>query len=268
MKLMDMKAKVFFSLLIVLFLTSQAFAGWVVERVNRDFEGEETTEITYVQKNKMKIVEPKMIIMVDLEKNLYYIVSRGPEFKLYWSGTPEQMRKEGEEMAKQMEEAYLKKLSPEQREQYNQYKESMKEETKGSTIEKKIEVNAKKTSEKATIAGYPTRKYQVWVDGELREELWISSKIKVKDEIDLNKLEKFQEAMSGPSEEESYESSPEYKKLMEQGTPLKSIEYYDQGNTVTEVKKVEKKQIPDSEFKVPKGYRKISLLELQQLQER
>jgi len=265
MKLMDMKAKVILSLFIVLFLTSQAFAGWMVESVNRDTNGEETTEILYVQKNKMKSVGPEMIMITDLDKNLLYIVNPKPEFKIYWSGTPEEMRKEIEEMTKQMEEAYLKNMSPEQREQYKQYKESMKEKPKEPPTKKKFEV--KKTSEKAIVAGYPTRKYQVWVNGELKEELWISSKIKIKDEIDLNKLEKFKEAMSGPEEEESYESSPEYMALMEQGIPLKSINYSNQGNSVNEVKKVEKRKIPDSEFKVPKGYKKISLLELHQLQE-
>ncbi|MCD6471837.1 DUF4412 domain-containing protein [Candidatus Aerophobetes bacterium] len=265
MKLMDMKAKVILSLFIVLFLTSQAFAGWMVESVNRDTNGEETTEILYVQKNKMKSVGPEMIMITDLDKNLLYIVNPKPEFKIYWSGTPEEMRKGIEEMTKQMEEAYLKNMSPEQREQYKQYKESMKEKPKEPATKKKFEV--KKTSEKAIVAGYPTRKYQVWVNGELKEELWISSKIKIKDEIDLNKLEKFKEAMSGPEEEESYESSPEYMALMEQGIPLKSINYSNQGNSVNEVKKVEKRKIPDSEFKVPKGYKKISLLELHQLQE-
>lgn len=262
---MDMKAKVILSLFIVLFLTSQAFAGWMVESVNRDTNGEETTEILYVQKNKMKSVGPEMIMITDLDKNLLYIVNPKPEFKIYWSGTPEEMRKGIEEMTKQMEEAYLKNMSPEQREQYKQYKESMKEKPKEPATKKKFEV--KKTSEKAIVAGYPTRKYQVWVNGELKEELWISSKIKIKDEIDLNKLEKFKEAMSGPEEEESYESSPEYMALMEQGIPLKSINYSNQGNSVNEVKKVEKRKIPDSEFKVPKGYKKISLLELHQLQE-
>ena len=111
------------------------------------------------------------------------------------------------------------------------------------------------------------KQYQVWVNGELKEEKWISTKIKPTDEIDLEKLEKFQKAMGGPEAEESYESSPEYMHLMEIGAEMKTIGYHEGGSEITEMKKIEEKEIPDSEFEVPKGYRKISLFELHQLQE-
>jgi hypothetical protein len=262
-----MKAKGLLLVFSTLLLASQSFAGWVGEQVTTDTEGEKTTEITYIQNNKMKNVGPEEITMFDLEKGLFYMISPSPEHKVYWCGTPEQMRKEMEETQKKMEEEYLKQMSPEQREAYKQYQEKMKGETKEAAKEKKIKVEVKKTSETTTIAGYPTRKYQVWVNGELKEELWISTKIKLIDEFDLNKLEKLTEAMSGPEAEESYESSPDYMQLMEIGTPMKTISYHEGGSWITETKTIEKKQIPNSEFEVPKGYRKLSLFELQQLQE-
>ena len=262
---MKVIAKVFLLLLVTLLLTPPIFAGWVGEQVTTDSEGKETTEINYMQQNKVKTVGAEEIIIIDLEKNLFYMIS--PEHKVYWSGIPEQMRKEMEETQKKMEEAYLQKLTPEQQEQYKKYKESTEKETKEAAKEKKIKLEVKKTSETTTIAGYPTRKYQVWVNGELKEEKWISTKIKIIDEIDLEKLEKFQKAMSGLEAEESYGSSPDYMHLMEIGAEMKTIVYYEGGSTITETKKIEKKQIPDSEFKVPKGYRKLSLFELQKLEE-
>jgi hypothetical protein len=261
-----MKAKGLLLVFSTLLLASQAFAGWVMEEVTTDIEGNKTTKTRYVQNNKVKDVGPEEITMLDLEKNLFYMISPSPEYKVYWCGTPEQMQKEMEETRKKMEEEYLKKMSPEQREAYKQYQEKMKGETKEPAKGKKLKVEVKKTSETTTIAGYPTRKYQVWVNGELKEEKWISKKIKPTDEIDLEKLEKFLKAMSGPEAEESYESSPDYMHLMEIGAEMKTIGYHEEGSEITEMEKIEKKKIPYSEFEVPKGYRKLSLFELQQLQ--
>ena len=140
----------------------------------------------------------------------------------------------------------------------------MEDEAKKLTIKKKVKVDVKKTSDKATIAAYSGQKYQVLVDGKLKEELWVCAKINLKDEGDINKLNQLIEAMSGPGEEDnSYEHSTEYVKLMEQGYSLKSIEYDEEGNKedVTVAVKVEKKNIPNSEFEVPKGYRKLSAAE-------
>ena len=47
---------------------------------------------------------------------------------------------------------------------------------------------------------------------------------------------------------------------MEKGYKLKSITYDEYGmeESVSETIKIEKKNIPDSEFKVPKNYKKLS----------
>ncbi len=255
-----MKAKGLLLIFSTLLLASQAFAGWVVEEVTTNREGEKTTRITYIQNNRMKSVGSETM-MFDLEKGLIYFLS--PERKAYWSGTLEEYRKGMKEGQKQMEEAQLKKMTPEQRKAYKQYKDKMEEETKEPTLKKKVKVEVKKTSGKTTIAGYSGQKHQVLVDGKLKEELWICSKINIKDELDLNKFTQIMEAMRGPEAEESYESSPEYMKLIEQGYPLKRLTYDEEGNKeeVTEAKKVEKKNIPDSEFEAPKGYKKLSTAE-------
>ncbi len=264
---MKVKTKVLLLVFITLMLTPPAFAGWVAEVMVKGIEGEEYTEVLYIQNNKMKNVGHDQIMMFDLEKKLFYIISPDPAQKLYWGGTPEQWKKEMEGTKTKMEEEYLKQMTPEQKEAYEKYKKSMKGGEAEAPKEKKLNVNVKKTSEKATIAGYPTQKYQVWVDGQLKEEMWISTKIQIKDEFDMRKLEELQNEFGGPEEEVSYESSPEYMAIMEQGIPLKTIDYYEGGSEVREFKKIEKKQIPDSEFEVPKGYRKISIFDLQQLQE-
>ncbi|MCK4311590.1 MAG: DUF4412 domain-containing protein [Candidatus Cloacimonetes bacterium] len=254
-----MKRKGLFLAFITLLLTSQAFAGWVMEEVSSYGESEKTTDIRYIQQNKMKSVGSETFI-VDLEKGIFYFIV--PEREAYWSGTPEEFRKLMEEGQKMMKEQQLESMTPEQREAYKQYMKTREEETK--TVPPKQKVEVKKTSEKAKIAGYSGQKYEVWVDGKLKEDVWVCADIKPQDEIDIKKLVQFFETMYKSDEDEgSYKSSPEYKKIAiygEKGANLKSITYDEYGmeKSVSETVKIEKKNIPDSEFEVPKNYKKLN----------
>ena len=254
-----MKRKGLFLAFITLFLASQAFAGWVMEEVSYYGEEQKTTDIRYVQQNKVKSVSSKTTI-IDLEKGIFCFTV--PEREVYWSGTPEEFRKLMEESKKMMEEHQLESMTPEQIEAYKKYKKQREEEVK--TVPPKQKVEVKKTSKKAKIAGYSSQKYEVWVDGKLKEELWLCAEIMPLDEIDIKKLEQFFETMSGSGEREgSYHSSPEYEKIatyMEKGYKLKNITYDEYGmeKSVSETVKIEKKNIPDSEFEVPKNYKKLN----------
>jgi hypothetical protein len=271
---MKIKTTALLSAFITLFLASEVLGGWVTEEVTTYGEGARDTTISYVQKNKVMVVNSETMVF-DFEKGMLYFLVR--EHKVYWSGTPEEWLQSMEEGQKQMEEAQLKKMTPEQREAYSQYTKQMNQEAEKPTPREEIEVEVKRTSEQATIAGYSGRKYQVWVDGKLKEELWVCAeidpqdeidlhKLEPQDEIDLHKLEEFTKAMGGLSEEGSYESSPEYMKIatyMEQGLVLRSVTYDEEGTReqVSETTRLENKNIPASEFNVPEGYKRLSTAE-------
>ena len=254
-----MKRKGLFLVFITLFLASQAFAGWVMEEVSSYGEEQKSTDIRYIQQNKVKSVGSETTI-ADLEKGIFYFIV--PEREAYWSGTPEEFHKLMEDGQKMMEKQQLESMTPEQREAYKQYKKQREEEVK--TVPHKQKVEVKKTSEKVKIAGYSSQKYQVLVDGKLKKELWLCTEIMPKDEIDIQKLDKFFETMYGSDEDKgSYKSSPEYKKIAiygEKGANLKSITYDEYGMEKygSETTKIEKKNIPDSEFEVPKNYKKLN----------
>jgi hypothetical protein len=204
-------------------------------------------------------------MIFDFEKGVISFLVR--EHKVYWSGTPDEWLQGMEEGQKQMEEAQLKRMTPEQREAYSQYMKQLNEEAEKPTPEEEIEVEVKRTSEQATIAGHSARKYQVWVDGELKEELWVCAEIDPQgDETDRHKVEQFTKAMTALGKEDSYESSPEYMKIatyMEQGYVLRSVTYDEQGTRkrVGETTRVENRDIPASEFNVPEGYKRLSTAE-------
>ena len=126
------------------------------------------------------------------------------------------------------------------------------------------EVSISKAGDGETVAGFKTTKYKVMVNGALYEEVWVSDDTALqKDWQPLAPMMKEFEACTAAMAEigsPSPETSPKYQALMEKGLPLKTIRYQNgEKDTVTDVMKIEKNNIPDAEFKTPKGYSEVPL---------
>jgi len=136
--------------------------------------------------------------------------------------------------------------------------------TKGKKSSRQ-DVSIVKSGDGGTIAGYKTVKYKVLVDGELFKEIWLTLDSSLMKEYKplIPVLKKFDSCTISMEMESSPENTPEYQKLWEAGFELKSVRY-EGGNpeSETDVVQLEKKTIPESEFKVPTGYRQVSFTEL------
>ncbi len=245
-----------------LFLVSNAFAGWVTQSTTTYSAGEgmppegSDEQTMYLQNNKLKTVNVgDQTVIFDVDKGEMMVLI--PERKVYFSGKPEDIMNAVKAMADKMKQAMMAQMTPEQRKAYEQYMEQPQEE---AAPKKKREV--KKTNEQATIAGYPATKYEVWVNDELDEELWITTKVKLSDEIDIDAVSNMMKAMGTPGEEASFEMTDEYLELMRQGAPLKTV-HYENGEQqyVEETTNVQKKDIPASEFVPPADYKKLTMEE-------
>ena len=259
-----MKTKSILAVLLTLALATPALAGWVIEEANTDSSGEQTIDTVYFQKNKAKVVSPRQTMIFDIDKGVMSFVVT--ERKVYWTGTPEEFQRGMKAGSDRMMEERMKQIPPEQRQAYEKYMKQMKAKDQASPAKREFNVEVKKTSDKVTISGYSGQKYQVIVDGMLKEELWVCDKIDITGEGDREKFRKLTDSMSEPGQGDSYRSSPEYVKIsqyMEKGYPVKRMHYDESGNETygSEMKKIEKKNIPGSEFEVPKGYKKLSINE-------
>jgi len=127
------------------------------------------------------------------------------------------------------------------------------------------DVSIVKSGDGGTIAGYKTVKYKVLVNGELFKEIWLTLDSSLMKEYKplIPLLKKFNSCTNRMEMASSPENTPEYQKLWEAGFELKSVKY-EGGNPEyeTDVVKLEKKTIPESEFKTPLGYKKISFSEM------
>lgn len=117
----------------------------------------------------------------------------------------------------------------------------------------------KRAGENAIINGFQTEKIQIWADGELMEENWVTR------DADMGEFEKVMEKVAqGLSKEfrsETKEGQEIYEKLKPYGFPILVKDYaitYGLGAVnVLEVKKLERKDLKEDIFLPPPGYRRV-----------
>lgn len=202
-----------------------------------------------------------------------------PDRGVYWEGTIDELCTTirdttaaiGKAMHDAMEEQ-LSKLPPESRAKVEALRKQL--EANRKTDEGKTGpgvVKVERTEETATIAGQPTRKYSVLVDGALYEEDWLTTDPALAKEFALDRASELMSRVSScatasdpdPSHPKGIDEGKIYQKLYPQGWPLKTVAYAGgKSHTKAEITKVEKRDVPESEFKPPAGFRKAPLSEV------
>jgi len=111
----------------------------------------------------------------------------------------------------------------------------------------------------------------VLVDGKLYEEDWLTTDPALAKEFSLDKASALMSRVSAcaqssdqdPSRAKSVDEGKIYQKLYPQGWPLKAVSHSGgKPRTKTEIEKIEKEDVPESQFKPPDGYRKAPLAEV------
>ncbi|HSF34047.1 MAG TPA: DUF4412 domain-containing protein [Candidatus Tectomicrobia bacterium] len=254
-----------------------AGAGWVIEQIeyaNLGAEGTSTRQ--YIAKNRLKTVGEGNTFIMDFAKNLF--IATDEENRVYWSGAVDEYVQEvksfqqaANDLARaQMEEA-MKEMPADQRQRMENLLQAMRganASSPSSPASKRPEVKVEPTTETAMLAGYKASKTMVYADGKPYQEVWLSKGLTLKTDLDLKRLRGLQAKLTqaimiAPPGREAVEEDPAYEQLLEQGYPLKIVELGEGGEpeSVTEVVRIDKRDIPEREFQVPEGYRRIDLHE-------
>jgi len=131
--------------------------------------------------------------------------------------------------------------------------------------QKPLKVEIVSQGDGGMMAGYQTEKYSVLANGEPYETVWLATDESLLKEIkslmgmisEFQKCSKIMDFGAPP-----VELSPEYIKMMLKGLTLKSIKMEEgMENVTTNPVSIEIKDIPDSEFQVPAGYKEMSFTE-------
>jgi len=222
-------------------LEKSAYSGLIMEQVNYQQGSNDKEKVTiYVQGNKFKQVEnsgpfsPAVIfdlnsgdiMFVNDEKKLYIILNRN---------------------------------------EYLKYIESVIAENKDVSTSSR-NVTLKKTDETAAIAGYSSRKYEIYDNGKLQSEYWVSGDAGFSQELDMDKMSKLMNEVKRISQNVGGSASisdNEYKifeEIYKDGYPMKTVYHSPEGDKtfIEEVISVKKQDLPLTEFQPPAGYEKIT----------
>jgi hypothetical protein len=255
-----MKKRIGFMVILSL-ITVQLFGGWVIETVENGEDEEPLKQIFYIQDNKMKVAGEETIIF-DLDREIMIFIDH--EKKVYFAGNPSEIISGAKSSMMEMMEERLKDLPPDQQEMIKKQMEEMGADgTTQASPKKKVAV--KKTSKNDRVAGYSVNLFEIMVNDEHTEDLWIAPKVSLAGELDLDKLTDFMKNMK--MGEADYTSADEYISLFREGFPLRTV-HYNMGYkevSVSEAVKVEKRAIPASEFNPPAGYEKKEMAEMMQM---
>ncbi|MBI3329199.1 MAG: DUF4412 domain-containing protein [Nitrospinae bacterium] len=252
-----------------------ACAGWVLEQIEYANPGAERTRtVQYISKNRLKTVGAGNTFIMDLHQNGF--TASDQENRVYWSGTVHEYIQEvqtfqqtASDLARQQMEEALKDLPPDQRramEEVIKQREGPGVPPPAQQPAKRPQVTVERTQETTLIAGYKATKAMVYADGKPYQEVWLANGIDLKGDLDLKRMRGLQAKLSKAIMPESpggqaVEEDPAYEKMLDEGYPVKIVELGERGEpeSVTEVVRVEQRDIPDKEFQPPEGYRRIDL---------
>jgi Domain of unknown function (DUF4412) len=254
-----------------------ASAGWVIEQIEyANLGAEGTRTLQYISKNRLKTVGDGNTFIMDFAKNLF--IATDEENRVYWSGPVDVYVQEvktfqqaASDLAlEQMEEA-MKEMPPDQRkstEDLLQQMRSSKVSSSSHPAAKRPAVKVEPTAETATIAGHQATKIKVYADGRPYQEVWLAEGLTLEADLDVKQLRGMQAQltqaiMTNIPNRQAVEEDPAYEQLLEHSYPIKIVELGEGGapESVTEVVRLDKRDIPEREFQVPEGYRRIDLRE-------
>ncbi|MBW2440250.1 MAG: DUF4412 domain-containing protein [Deltaproteobacteria bacterium] len=238
-------------------LIGMAMVIWLVVPVAAGiFMVDQNGEETLIADGRLKNASEGMIWILDGPRN--QVVFINVDQKVYASGTPAEYCTSISAMFDRM----MKSVPEEQRKMMEQ----MMNKGKGASPQ---DVSVARSGDGGNILGFKTVKYRVLVDGELYKEVWLTTDGSLMQEYKplIPALKKFDACTAGLNMGPSPENSPEYQKIWDSGFELKSV-IYEAGSPEpeTDLVRLEKKTIPESEFRVPGGYKQVSFDELLQTQ--
>jgi hypothetical protein len=222
----------FISVPLLILMFQECPAGVVIEQVVRDREGNASKVIMSFSESRFRSDHPDggLTTMIDFKEDRMVMIDH---------------------ISKHYVEV---KFSQWEREVAERLKKSVPD-----TQTKSRKIVIKKTGETPTVNGFRTEKVQIFADGELIEENWVSR------DVALEEVEKVMDKVAlGFSKEfkiEMKEGREIYDKIKVFGYPILVKDYTIThglgGVDVLEVKRIEQRELEDEVFLPPKGYQRV-----------
>lgn len=250
---------------------SLARAGWIVQwsttATNQKGESTSSQQATQsVARNRVRMDQPEVVTIVDYGADRFTMINPSKEY--FWSGSSDDYVRE---MTRARAAAMRERIGQMAGQVGKTGKQA--EAPAGDPTPRVVDpaklppVSITPAGIKEKIAGHEAEKYDVRVDGQLFEELWIAP-IDMSADLDFDRFMaqqlKNSAAMQGKASDQynAVYRDPEYRRLTEKATVVKNITHHIAGSFTRTATSVEQRDVPDSAFAVPESYRKVRLSDL------
>ncbi|MEI6347022.1 MAG: DUF4412 domain-containing protein [Bacteroidota bacterium] len=227
--------KASFSLFIIFIFSLKSFAGWMFIEKKTNSQGLTTNDTIVVQNNKMRSGGKEATYIYDLD--LQKVTVMNNFYKTYWTGSPEAYREGVIAGLKEQMEVIVNRLPKEKQAAARSRLEgimSAMSAPKESAPKKEV-VDVKKIIDKIMVLGYNTQRYELWMEGKKKISIWISEKILINSDFNLDKFNQLMQRLMSNNPKLAIKSSSEYIAILRKGYPLKSTEYLGNGEVKSEV---------------------------------
>ncbi len=246
-----MKTKIMIAVAaLVLMTASLAQAGWII---HEDGMGGNKMVI-YIQKNMIYNDSEAMSSLIDLDKGWIYMINKAR--KIYWGGPLDAFEEEMMAAIDKQIDEQMKDMPADQR---KAMKERMKDGMSGAAGAAK-DIEVVKTGKSEQVAGRICDQYAIKTEGQVSEEHWIATSIKIGKEIDLKKMQEQMAKLKMGSGPGGLASAEPVLALWEKGYPLKKVYFMMGQKMVSQAVKVEQKSIPAKTFKIPSSFKKSEVM--------
>jgi len=245
--------------ILVLLVQEVTYGGWVITEKSNNGLGNTSIQTTFIQNNVIRYETPTSIVIINLNTKLITMVFS--EYKVYWSGTSNELKLSTVSIYDMQFEKMLAGLPPREQKEldsvYNNLRQQMLD-SADYVNDKNISII--KTDEVQKIYGYASQKYNILVDSVLIESIWHTSEVKPYDDISIGDMISFMQQVNQTPGKVSIAQTKEYLELLKTGMLLKSIEFSANSNKVeTTVTNIREIDIVYDFFLPPANYAKVSL---------
>lgn len=252
-------------LILLILMPGIVYAGWVINEESKDPFGNRLIQTIFIQNNLIRYETPSSIAIIDLNNDFITIIFS--QYRVFWSGTIDELKASSLETYKRQMEEILAGLPPGERKEYDSIYLAMEKQipdTSNFVPDDKFKLV--ETNNKEEILGYSTIKYNILKDNIVIESIWHTTEIQPYRDINIHNMLSFMQQLNPTSGRGALTQLDEYFELIDSGMLLKSVEFLPEGYTYeTIVTNIREVNIVHDFFLPPKNYRKTALSDLPDL---
>ena len=247
----------FILLFLLIALSFQSFAGWILTGRYISPEGKTIMQRWFIQDQKVKFEQYNLIYTINFHTGDIILVD--PELLIYYHSTIDGYIEDYKKLKSEKLNQLIAKagVSGENeviasfRDEIDSFGQPMNPCTDS--------VRYYRLKDSLMVFGAPTEKYQLTVNGIRTEEIWISPVLNVNSQFSW-KLHQFYLSLLQPySLPPAYESSDAFNSLLDKGFPVRRIMLRDGYKAESQVSREERRDIPDYEFYIPDLCKQVTL---------